>query len=220
MNDILIISKNGAYNNSLKSFLSKVDSFDIINATDLSQAKNLIHQNSIVLIDPSLVDEYFSQSVKPGTPSLKMVNAISSGDAKERKAKVKLKADTTTVDILSTETNIGEQLFGASRYPFAGANSFFIKNGKKREVIPFDNITWLEAEGNYTYIHTITTKYVLKKPLRRIIITLDERFAQCHKKYCVNINSVTLKNNQDIPLTYFYKKDFTQKIYGTYKKLD
>lgn len=101
-------------------------------------------------------------------------------------------------------------------------NFILLKNGNKRELIPYEKVMWLEAEGNYTFIHTSEAKYVLKKPLCRIIEDLDDRFGQCHKKYCVNLqyvhslknNLLILKNKQIVPMSYFYKKVFMQMLYN------
>lgn len=99
-------------------------------------------------------------------------------------------------------------------------SGFFIRQGNKLQKIPFNDILWLEAEGNYTFINTSAGKHIVKKSLRRMMVELDDRFAQCHKKFCVNFHYVTaVKPNivfvgtQEIPTTYFFKKSFVDRLH-------
>ncbi|ADB36256.1 LytR/AlgR family response regulator transcription factor [Spirosoma linguale] len=100
------------------------------------------------------------------------------------------------------------------------SSAMFIKQGKKEHKTSYSDIVWLEAEGNYTFIYSLSGKQAIKKSLRRVIEELDYRFAQCHKKYCVNLQYVTYVrrnavrvNDREIPMTYFYKKNFLDKLH-------
>jgi DNA-binding LytR/AlgR family response regulator len=46
------------------------------------------------------------------------------------------------------------------------------------------DIVYVEAEGNYTFIHTIQHKvYARKKPLKNLKEELDEKFIQINKSH-------------------------------------
>jgi DNA-binding LytR/AlgR family response regulator len=97
--------------------------------------------------------------------------------------------------------------------------TLFIRKGKKQYKINFSDIMWLEAEGNYTFIHTRSEKYVVKKSLIRFMQELDDRFVQSHKKFYVNLSFVSgfkrdlvLIDDKEVPLTYFFKKAFLQRL--------
>jgi DNA-binding LytR/AlgR family response regulator len=99
-------------------------------------------------------------------------------------------------------------------------DAFFLRQGNKQLRILFADILWLEADDNYTFIFTLTAKYVIKKPLKHTIAELDGRFVQTHKKYCVNLDFVitikiksVLVQAQEVPLSYFYKKEFMSKLH-------
>lgn len=54
-----------------------------------------------------------------------------------------------------------------------------------------DMITFMEGEGNYTYIYTTTgKKYLVSKTLKSLAMNLSSDFVRVHKSYLVNTNYV------------------------------
>jgi two-component system, LytTR family, response regulator LytT len=95
--------------------------------------------------------------------------------------------------------------------------------GKHRQEIkvPYSNILYIEAEGNYIVIQLVDRKYSLKKSLRRLLEDLDERFVQVQKAYVINtdyLNRINLSskaaniNGHIIPIGRMYRKAFIQHI--------
>jgi DNA-binding LytR/AlgR family response regulator len=80
-------------------------------------------------------------------------------------------------------------------------NGIFV-TGKLRQkiLISFDEILWLEAQGNYSTINTIhQKKYIIKKALAKIAEELDPRFLQVQRAFFVNseyINRVDFSQEQ------------------------
>ncbi len=83
------------------------------------------------------------------------------------------------------------------------------------EKTKLDDIIFIEAQGNYCYIHTQEKKYVLKKSLLKLISEdLDEQFLRIHHKFAVNKNyiklirlqTVHLTNNIDLPIGISFKQ--------------
>lgn len=78
-----------------------------------------------------------------------------------------------------------------------------------------NDIIFIEAEGNYCYIHTQEKKYVLKKSLTKLISEdLDKLFVRTHSKFAVNKNyikllrsrTILLTNNVDLPIGISFKQ--------------
>lgn len=54
-----------------------------------------------------------------------------------------------------------------------------------------EQITFLEGDGNYTYVYTCTgRKYLICKTLKWLACKLDSNFVRVHKSFLVNANYV------------------------------
>ncbi len=61
-----------------------------------------------------------------------------------------------------------------------------------------DIITFLEGEGNYTFIYTNAGKrYLVSKTLKSLAELLDSNFIRVHKSYLVNSNYVVERMEDD-----------------------
>ncbi|GLU55628.1 LytR/AlgR family response regulator transcription factor [Dyadobacter frigoris] len=61
-----------------------------------------------------------------------------------------------------------------------------------------DVITFLEGEGNYTFIYTNAGKrYLVSKTLKSLAELLDSNFIRVHKSYLVNSNYVVERMEDD-----------------------
>lgn len=61
-----------------------------------------------------------------------------------------------------------------------------------------DMITFLEGEGNYTFIYTNTGKrYLVSKTLKSLAEILDSNFIRVHKSYLVNSDFVLARMEDD-----------------------
>lgn len=89
------------------------------------------------------------------------------------------------------------------------------------EFISYDEIIYLEAEGNYVKIHTTTNKpVVIAKTMKDLEAKLSPQvFIRCHRSFIVNLNkikrynkgdggSLTLSNGVQIPLSPGKRDDF------------
>jgi two-component system response regulator LytT len=96
------------------------------------------------------------------------------------------------------------------------SQSLFIKDGHAMAQVPHDDILYLEAEGNYTLLHTNTGK----KRLIRIAITdiheqlPTEVFLRVHRSFVVNKKHITEYKSSMINL-----KDAQIPVGRTYKEL-
>ena len=73
-----------------------------------------------------------------------------------------------------------------SNEEFVINESFFIKDAGRYTKVGFNEIKWLKADGNYVEIMTTHKKFVLRSPLKNILVQLPENtFIRVHKSYVV-----------------------------------
>ena len=69
---------------------------------------------------------------------------------------------------------------------------FFVKTNGRIEKILFDDILFIEAQENYSSIHTRSGKYMVLMSLKNMEALLDaEKFMRVHKSFIVSINKIT-----------------------------
>lgn len=88
------------------------------------------------------------------------------------------------------------------------------------ETVLVADIVHLEADGNYTHIHTLDKKRVVSKPIKFYENLLDgKQFFKCHKSHLINIEMVKtfnkgkqayimMKNGNQVPLAVRRKDGF------------
>ncbi|TDB67369.1 LytR/AlgR family response regulator transcription factor [Arundinibacter roseus] len=90
-----------------------------------------------------------------------------------------------------------------------------------KKAIPFSDIQFIHAEGNYITIQTHHSAYTIKYSLRRAIKDLDARFVQVHKAFLVNMdyfNRLNLSTNEILinrkvlPVGRTFRKNIIDKL--------
>ncbi|WP_394994053.1 LytR/AlgR family response regulator transcription factor [Emticicia sp.] len=101
---------------------------------------------------------------------------------------------------------------------------FITVRGNQQQVkkVLFSEITWIQAEGNYCFIHSSTNvKYARKKTLKSFAQELDSRFIRVHKAYIVNKNFVRridlgnqtiLMGETELPLGRHYRSELDELL--------
>jgi two-component system, LytTR family, response regulator LytT len=97
---------------------------------------------------------------------------------------------------------------------------FFIKVKNQLKKVSLDEIVYLEAYDNYSYLHTPDQKYIISSNLKSIENKLsDHQFVRVHRSYLINLNfvdgiedDVILINKVKIPIGKTYKDDFMKFI--------
>jgi DNA-binding LytR/AlgR family response regulator len=86
---------------------------------------------------------------------------------------------------------------------------------RHRKQIPLEVILYLEAEGNYTFLHTENKKISIKRSLSKLSEELNEKFIQIQRGYIVNVKYITrvdysrglvYVNGNSLPLGRTYRK--------------
>lgn len=100
-------------------------------------------------------------------------------------------------------------------------DSFFIKQNDILKRIEFDDILWIEADGNYIELHVVDKRYATKMSLTKVQQKINAPyFVRAHKKFLVNLrkvesinaNSQLIINGRVIPIGSKFKTDLLKKI--------
>jgi DNA-binding LytR/AlgR family response regulator len=82
-----------------------------------------------------------------------------------------------SADVESTPTSDEE---------FVINDNFFIKDGGRYTKVGFNEIKWVKADGNYVEVQTLQKKFLLRSPLKNILVQLPENsYIRVHKSYAV-----------------------------------
>lgn len=77
-------------------------------------------------------------------------------------------------------------------------NRIAVKSGSKINVIPAEEIRYLEAEGDYVMIHTREGKHLKEKTMKYFESHLDPQvFIRIHRSFIVNIKEISRLENYD-----------------------
>jgi two-component system response regulator LytT len=120
-------------------------------------------------------------------------------------------------DSIYTSIEVALATFKSSRSPETEEQALILKQGTKTIRILFSEILYMEADGNYIQIHTLSTKYTERKKLKEILDELGEHpFLRVHKSYAVNkqkIHTLTREKiilaGHEIPVGRTYLEDLS-----------
>lgn len=95
-------------------------------------------------------------------------------------------------------------------------NSIFIKQNYRFVKLNKDELTYIEADRNYSFLQTKYHRYIVRMPLTMILDRLDsDNIVRVHRSYAVNINSVDEFSDSEIvilgkniPFSPSYKDEF------------
>ena len=114
-----------------------------------------------------------SQSQKDGlkAPLIGAINEIAAGASK----------DASFADIADTE-----------QLPESMKRKLLIRDAGIITVIPFDDIDWIDAAGDYMCVHALGETHIMRITMVELLSKLDEKqFVRIHRSTVVNIDRVT-----------------------------
>lgn len=108
----------------------------------------------------------------------------------------------------------------AERAVAAPHQKLFVKHSGELQAVDINDILYLEAEDNYSYVHTSDAKYLLSYTMK----SLEEKissgdFFRIHRSFVVNLNRVTsiqegfvFLDKLKLPLSRTYRAEFVKAI--------
>lgn len=99
------------------------------------------------------------------------------------------------------------------------ATSLFVKSDKKIIKIDFNDISYIEAYGNYIKVHT-DTMILTPQTLTDFLVKLPDTFLRIHKSFAINFNhlklidgnQIILQNDMKLPMGKSYRKNVLDRI--------
>jgi len=92
----------------------------------------------------------------------------------------------------SNKAHASELLSETIALPPSQNQRVVVKLHGKIKIIPFQDIHYLEAEGDYVMIHTTEGKYLKNKTMSFFENNLDQNtFSRCHRSYIINLTQIT-----------------------------
>ena len=90
---------------------------------------------------------------------------------------------------VDTKEEIKNLLF-APLHPEKPLDRIVIKDGSKIEMVPFQDITYLETYGDYVWIYTEKGKFLKQKTMKEFELLLPSTFLRVHRSFLVNITYI------------------------------
>ena len=103
---------------------------------------------------------------------------------------------------------------------FVSGNHFFIKVKNQLKKVLLDEILFVEAYDNYSFVHTAEQKYLIGSTLKAVEQKLSEhQFVRTHRSTIVNLKviegieeDVILIREHKLPIGKTYREDFMKRI--------
>jgi len=105
-----------------------------------------------------------------------------------------------------------------------------IEDGRKCHLVPYEEIQWIKAEGNYCMLFTQKSRILVRQSLNYFQSHLKSSFFRCHRSIIVNLIFVELydkgnkrlhlKTGTILPVARFLHKALLQKLYDFNKQFD
>ena len=100
-------------------------------------------------------------------------------------------------------------------------NYLFIKTGKVKVRVLFDDILWIKSASEYVLIHTLKGKYMVYSSMREILARLPDSFIRVHRSNIVSLSKIEKIHNdaieingQLIKVSKSYKNELEERIGG------
>lgn len=80
-----------------------------------------------------------------------------------------------------------KNLLATPPHPDKSLDRIVIKDGAKIEMVPFQDITYLETYGDYVWIYTEKAKFLKQKTMKEFEELLPSTFLRVHRSFLVNV---------------------------------
>ncbi|MVM38565.1 response regulator [Spirosoma sp. HMF3257] len=106
-----------------------------------------------------------------------------------------------------------------AQYRQLATNTLFIKGSKNERLkLRYNELIWIEADGDYCHLNTPTKRYSIKQSMVKLLEQLDDRFIRIHNSFSINSyhlesilpSSVEIKG-QVLPLGRTYRSGLIEK---------
>ena len=220
----IVIESNLSQKELILNFIEETDSLILIGSFDCSI-------DAIRALSALDVDIVFLDMEMPGMNGLEFLEVYELPE----KTKVILTASSSKYALEAFNKGVTDYLLKPISYPrfvkavnrvvqlnkvFSSPKSYlFIKTGKVKVRVLFDDILWIKSASEYVVIHTLKGKYMVYSSMREILARLPDSFIRVHRSNIVSLsriekihNDAIEINGQLIKVSKSYKDDLEIRI--------
>lgn len=198
----LILEDDLGFALDIEILLSEIDDFEVDIAVNSRKAEEFIQANPPVLL---LLDI----NVKGNLNGIEFYQKYQSLEAavifftsyKDEKRYQQVRAITYAPYLIKPfdRLTLKAAIDAVLKKKISDAEHITIKKRNEYIRLPIEDVFWIKAEGNYSYIHTQSEKYVVKSSIRKLLTDIKKHtFLPIHKGIIVNpkyIQAVSFSNN-------------------------
>lgn len=99
------------------------------------------------------------------------------------------------------KSNVSDHKSGQDTNPYI-SDGIFIRDRGEMVKLPYSDIHWLKADGNYTQIVTTKKKYMMRNLLKEFEAKLPfDKFMRVHKSYIVSFSNINAISHQSVTIS-------------------
>jgi len=98
-------------------------------------------------------------------------------------------------------------------------DTLYVKQNDEFKRVLIREIVWLKADGNYTDLHTLNERFVVRGKVKELLETLSTTFVRIHKSYAVNVAFIEKLSqdyvhvpNERLPVSKTYKGSLHERL--------
>ena len=84
--------------------------------------------------------------------------------------------------------------------PFTLNDSIFVRHKNSYQKVLFEDLIWLEADDNYSRLHTAKQQYIVRLGLKNLSTKLPLYFLRIHKSFIINCKKITAFDSSHVYL--------------------
>ena len=92
-------------------------------------------------------------------------------------------------------------IFTAWHHPKIEQTKIHIKDGSKDIYVSYNDLLFIESNGNYLVFNCRSGKFIERKSLTKVEHELPAQFKRCHKSYIINANLIDKKTYNEIEIS-------------------
>lgn len=220
----IVIENDLAQQNKMLEFIEKTESLNLVQSytNSLSAIQDLPNRD---------IDVIFLSAEMPGMNGIEFLEEYKLSE----KTKVILTATNSEYAIKAFDNGVIDYLLYPITFPrflkavnrvvqltkdnSSSKEYFFIKMGKVRVRIMFNDILWIKSASEYIVIHTLQGRYMIYSSMSDILDRLPKGFVRVHRSNIVSINKIEKIhldsieiNGQLIKISKGYKNELEEVI--------
>lgn len=219
----LIVSSNNTTIQQLQPLLQELGFNQFFTSGHSADALELAYseQPSIVFINSHIEGRLDTKGLVNAIDKMGRICVLLGNKDKVFQQKNYVQLDDTN-ELEAVQKAVDTALSQDAKKSLAQKNTFFIRTNNRFYRVKSESIRWIESDGNYSVIHCVDKKFILKMSLRKVLQELSSlNFIQIHKRYIVNSSEIeyidvsenkVFLSDREIPIGRRYKDELLGRL--------